>query len=402
MEVHSRYMNDNTINDCVNLQTTHDESLFYVNRPKTMIGIYQGTADLELAIGNAILSFGAAYSQSKTDNSTYYEQISINHDLNDHFVYNENIIASYVDMRYRFTDKWEAKLGIRNEYGRLDGNSIKLNIRNTTRQFDLFPTAFINYSWDNGKIISLSMSSRINRPSYVDINPFTTYIDAHTIRSGNPKLLPEKSYSLEIGYTQSDFSASACMTLRNSVISSYTSLDNTKKLATLTVDNVMKKQMYSLDMSYYFDKISWFDSTIDGSIYTLISQPEHGYSMGNSYQTSAYIYTNNNFYFNRKKSIIANLWGQYQTKEKDVVGESPARYRIDMGLRFLLFDKKLSIGSNYQNMLASHSKSIIKSEETAYIYDIKPYRVLKLSISYKFGKQINIDSRKYSINTNRL
>lgn len=47
----------------------------------------------------------------------------------------------------------------------------------------------------------MSISSRINRPSYVDINPFTTYIDSHTIQSGNSQLLPEKSYAIELGYT---------------------------------------------------------------------------------------------------------------------------------------------------------------------------------------------------------
>lgn len=391
-----------TINDSVNLQTLYDESLFYVNRPKTTICIYQGKADMELTIGNAILSYGAAYSQSKTDNRTCYERISRNYDLNDHFVYNEYIIASYADMRYRFSDNWEAKVGIRGEYGKLDGNSIKLNTRNIKHQFDLFPTAYIDYSWNNNKTISLSLSSRINRPSYVDINPFTTYIDAHTVQSGNPKLLPEKSYSFEIGYTFSDFSVLASMTLRNKVISSYASIDNIKKLTTLTVDNIMKMRMYSLDVSYIFNKLSWLDSTIDGSLYTVASKSEFNYSLGNSNYTSVYLYINNNFYLNQKKTIIANLWGQYQTKEKDVVGESPVRYRVDLGLKFMLFDKKLLIGLDYQNMLTSHLKSIIRSEDATYIYDRMPYRVLKISISYKFGKQLNINPKKSSINTNRL
>ncbi|WP_420187383.1 outer membrane beta-barrel protein [Bacteroides pyogenes] len=84
--------------------------------------------------------------------------------------------------------------------------------------------------------------------------------------------------------------------------------------------------------------------------------------------------------------MIANLWEQFQTKEKDVVGESLLRYRIDFGLKYLLFNKKLSIGIEYQNMLASHAKSIIKSKDITYIYDNKPYRVLNISISYQFGE----------------
>jgi len=102
------------------------------------------------------------------------------------------------------------------------------------------------------------------------------------------------------------------------------------------------------------------------------------------------------------KTLVANLWGQFQTKEKDVVGESPSRYRIDFGLKYLLCNKKLSIGIEYQNMLASHEKSIIKSNGITYIYDYKPYRVLNISISYQFGKKLNVHPKKIGINTNRL
>ena len=82
--------------------------------------------------------------------------------------------------------------------------------------------------------------------------------------------------------------------------------------------------------------------------------------------------------------------------------ESPSRYRIDFGLKYFLFGKKLSVGIEYQNMLASHTKSIIKSNDITYIYDYKPYRVLKISISYQFGKKLNVRPKKFGINTNRL
>ena len=402
LNVNADYLNY-TIGDCINLQTTHDETLSYLNRPNTTIHIFQCKADMETAIGdNATLSYGIAFSQSKTDNSTCYERISNNYDLNDHFVYNEDIIASYADLRYRLSNKWETKFGIRGEYGKLDGNSIKWNKHSKKYQFDLFPTAFISYNLDVDNTLSWSISSRINRPSYVDINPFTTYINTHTIQTGNPNLLPEKTYSSEFSYTKGNLSLSASVTLRNKVISSYTSIDPIRKITTLTVDNVMKKQMYSFDVSYYFDKFSWFSCSIDGSLYTIASKAETGYSLENIHHTSAYFYVNNNFYFNSNKTFVANLWGQYQTKEKDVVGESPERYRIDLGIKYFLFEKKLSIGFNWQNMLASHSKSIVKSGDATYIYDKMPYRILNISLSYRFGKKHNITPKKFGINSDRF
>lgn len=88
------------------------------------------------------MSFGGVYSQSKTDNQTNYEYITNEDDLNDHFVYREQILAAYADIDYKLSDKLETKLGLRGEYGKLDGNSIKLNTRTRTYHFDLFPTAF--------------------------------------------------------------------------------------------------------------------------------------------------------------------------------------------------------------------------------------------------------------------
>ena len=390
------------IKDCINLQTTHDESLNYTNNPNTAINIYQGKIDIEQPIGETTFSYGALYSLSKTDNKTNYDYISNGHDLNDHFVYREQIFAAYADIRYKFSEKLEMKLGLRGEYGILDGNSIKLNSRTRNNQFDLFPTAFLNYSWNGNNSLSMSISSRINRPSYVDINPFTTYIDSHTIQSGNSQLLPEKSYAIELGYTLGNFSLSTSAVWKNRVIASYTQTDKSTKITTITINNIMKKQLYSIDASYYFDKVKWFDSSIEGSIYMINSNPMSGYNLENIKQTSAFFYINNNIYFNSTKTLVANLWGQFQTKEKDVVGESPSRYRIDFGLKYLLCNKKLSIGIEYQNMLASHEKSIIKSNGITYIYDYKPYRVLNISISYQFGKKLNVHPKKIGINTNRL
>lgn len=84
------------------------------------------------------------------------------------------------------------------------------------------------------------------------------------------------------------------------------------------------------------------------------------------------------------------------------MGESASRYRIDLGLKYLLFNKKLSIGIEYQNMLASHTKSIIKSNGATYIYNYNPYRVLNLSIAYHFGKKLNVSPKKFGISSDRL
>lgn len=401
LNVNADYLNY-TINDVVNLYTLHDEDLNYKSCPENSIEVYQAKADMEIPIRQGAISYGVAYSQSKTDNQTHYEWMSTEADLDDHFIYRENILAAYADFRYKCSEYWDFKLGVRGEYGRLDGNSIKMSQRTVKRQFDIFPTAYINYKLGEDKILYFSTSSRINRPSYVDINPFTTYEDAYTVTKGNPNLLPEKSYTAEFGYTQGDFDVSASAMWKNREISSYVSIDDGQKLTTITSDNIMKKQLYSLDVSYYFDKLSWLDCNIDGSFYTIISRPMAGYDLAKTDNTSVFLYINNNIYFNQKRTLMATLWGQYQSKEKDIVGESLSRYRVDLGLKYLLSDKRLALGIECQNMLASHAKSIINYQDITYVFDSNPYRVFKLSLSYRFGKKVTIKQKKFGINNERL
>lgn len=401
LSVNADYLNY-AINDKVSLNTLHDESLSYKCRPENTIEIYQAKADMEMPITKGAVSFGVSYSQSKTDNQTRYEQISTDQNLDDHFIYREYILAAYGDLRIKCSDYWDFKLGVRGEYGKLDGNSIKMIQRTIKHQFDLFPTAYLNYKLNEDKTFYLSMSSRINRPSYVDINPFVTYTDAYTKTEGNPNLLPEKSYTAELGYIQGNFSVSTSAMWKNHVVASYITMDDSHKLTTITSDNIMKKQIYSIDMSYYFDRLSWLDSSIEGSVYTIISRPMTGYDFKKTTNTSIFIYMNNNIYLNRSKTLMATLWGQYQSKEKDIVGESKSRYRVDLGLKYLLLNKRLSVGVEYQNMLASSAKSVIFNQDAIHTFKSSPYRVLKVSLSYRFGKELKIKQNAFGIGSERL
>lgn len=137
----------------------------------------------------------------------------------------------------------------------------------------MFPTLYIKYRCNDDNTLSLSVTSRINRPNYVDLNPFTTYVDAHTIQTGNPNLQPMKSYMAELGFTHKAFSISASAKRITSVMSTYTDIDEVGKMTRHTVDNVMDKSVYNLNLSYYFDCLKWLDSYLDGSVYMVSSEP---------------------------------------------------------------------------------------------------------------------------------
>lgn len=270
LEVNADFL-DYHISDKVNLHTTHDEPLGFLRRNSPDITIWQLKADMEFTFGKALFSYGAACSKSNTDNRTDYEHMTNGCKLDDHFRYGESIFAAYADLRGKLNDKTEAKVGIRCEYGVLDGKSIKMSQQSVKHQFDLFPTLYIKYRCNDDNTLSLSVTSRINRPNYVDLNPFTTYVDAHTIQTGNPNLQPMKSYMAELGFTHKAFSISASAKRITSVMSTYTDIDEVGKMSRHTVDNVMDKSVYNLNLSYYFDCLKWLDFYVDGSVYMVSS-----------------------------------------------------------------------------------------------------------------------------------
>jgi ferric enterobactin receptor len=49
--------------------------------------------------------------------------------------------------------------------------------------------------------VNLTLSRRINRPSYGQLNPFRIIINPTTSGTGNPNLLPETSYNVELSHT---------------------------------------------------------------------------------------------------------------------------------------------------------------------------------------------------------
>lgn len=116
------------------------------------------------------------------------------------FKYEENIHAVYTSMDYNINDKWETKLGVRIENtianGFLEGE--KVVDRN---YINVFPTAFLKYAANDQSSYVLSLSSRITRPSYWNVNPFRYYTSDNAYLEGNPFLLPSKYFRQELNYT---------------------------------------------------------------------------------------------------------------------------------------------------------------------------------------------------------
>ncbi len=116
------------------------------------------------------------------------------------FFYDEYNNAGYINFSKEFK-KFNLQLGLRGEHTHLKTHQVKGDTYFDSSYFQLFPSAFFNYKIKDDQTIGVSVSRRIDRPGYSQLNPFLFLIDVTTYSTGSPWLLPQFTWSYELNYT---------------------------------------------------------------------------------------------------------------------------------------------------------------------------------------------------------
>jgi hypothetical protein len=118
--------------------------------------------------------------------------------LTNDFTYKEMINAAYINGSKSFGSKWQTQLGLRAEQTSATGLQTIGNQSFTRNYLNIFPTAFVSYKADSSNSFELNFGRRIDRPTYIQLNPFLDYISQYSYSSGNPLLQPEYRNYLEL------------------------------------------------------------------------------------------------------------------------------------------------------------------------------------------------------------
>lgn len=177
------------------------------------INIYIGKVDYLKPLKNgARFEAGIKSSYVKTDNDARYDSMLNNqlvHDYNrsNHFVYEENINAAYVNLSGPIAKnkKWNGQLGLRLENTHAKGKQLTTGDDFDRNYTQLFPTAFVQYIPNKKNSFVLNYGRRIRRPDYESLNPFINFLDRYTYQQGNPNLKPQFSHNIELSHTFKNF-----------------------------------------------------------------------------------------------------------------------------------------------------------------------------------------------------
>lgn len=315
-----------------------------------------------------------------------------------HFVYNEHINAAYVNANKEWT-KWGLQLGLRAEQTIAEGEQ-KVSGQKFERNYtQLFPSLATQYHLTPIHDIGLTLSRRIERPNYQQLNPFKFFIDKTTYREGDPYLMPALSYSVELSHTYkqrfittltynvtdrviTEVIQPAYDTIRNG--SAFTDIDT---VTVQTNKNLARMTFYGISGAYPIQITKWWTNVTNFNAYYARYEGFIANTNLNNGIPTFDINTTNSFVLPKDFSAELGLW--YQARQVYGFMDLKPMWMLNAGIQKNLFDKRATIRFNAQDIFWKGYPSAT-STYTGYkefFVAERDTRQFTLSFTYRFGKK---------------
>ncbi len=353
-------------------------------------------------------SFEAGFKTSfvTADNDAKFADASTGTPQNDpqktnHFKYDENNNAAYINYKKEF-NKINFQLGFRAEQTNVKTYQEIGAVSWDSSYLQLFPSAFLNYKLKENQTLGLSVSRRINRPGYGQLNPFLFLIDVTTYATGNPGLLPQFTWAYEFNYSikNINFALSYSHTDKNQnvVVARYNDLfPNGGGNDNVTVQipvNLSSSDYAGLSISAPVKINKWWNMINNADIYYNKFNGTLGTTKLNNGKAAADFRINNSFSFN--KGWSAELNGNYSTGGQYGFMVTDPQWGINAGVQKSILDKKGTIRFNITDIFWTNlPKAVITYDNYIEKWHAKrDTRIANLSFTYRFGKNTVQAARK--------
>ena len=124
----------------------------------------------------------------------------VNPAVTNHFRYRQQVHAVYGDYQAPL-GPWRFQAGLRLEESDVSTLQITGAIPGGRSDFGAYPSLHLDRSLGDDAKLSASISRRNTRPDPEALNPFSDHQDTHNLRAGNPNLVPQDTWSYELGYS---------------------------------------------------------------------------------------------------------------------------------------------------------------------------------------------------------
>jgi len=280
-------------------------------------------------------------------------------------------------------------VGVREEYNKRTIIHYKENVPNQYNldRFDFFPSVHLSYDLVDKSQLMTSYSRRINRPDGRDLDPFPSYMNQYTIRTGNPGLKPEYTDSYEASYMKK---------FGNSFVSLETFYRTTNNLMTrltnvvdgisyMTIDNLNRDYSMGGEIMGNLNMTKWL---LVNTSFTLYNYKLKGEVLGNSVDKQSTNYSgrlNATVKFTPESRL--QLTGFYRGPSVSAQGDQKGMIFTNLSYRQDFMKKKLSATLSVRDLLGTarfQGTSYGDNFKSTFKMTREP-RVLMLTLSYKIN-----------------
>jgi outer membrane receptor protein involved in Fe transport len=349
----------------------------------------------------AKLEAGLKTSFVSTDNNAVYDSLNYGVRVRDigrsnHFIYDENVNALYLNYSKPLTKKLFGQFGVRVENTNAKGNQVITGEKFDRHYTQVFPTAYLQYKASEKHSFGLNYGRRIERPDYEDLNPFILFLDRYTFEQGNPNLQPQFAHNVELSHTFKGFLTTTLNYTNTTDIINEVLEQNTSRNETFVKkQNIAKQQQYGIAIAAGGQLKKWWSANIYGNVYyNKFEGIVNGDFISLSTTTGQFNLANQ---FKFGKTWSAELSGFYTTPGLHGVFRIQGFGMMNMGISKQVMKGKGSIRFNIRDILYSQKiKGDIKySNIDASFQQQRDSRQVALGFTYRFSKgKVNGNGQK--------
>ncbi|WP_162054279.1 TonB-dependent receptor domain-containing protein [Pontibacter pamirensis] len=346
------------------------------------------------------LEVGAKASRVMSDNDSrfYFNNSDVPVlDINrtNHFVYDEDIYAAYINLNSKLGEKFTLQAGLRAEQTHSKGESLTTGQVTERNYLSLFPSFFLQQKITDDYDISYSYSRRIQRPNYGSMNPFITYRDPYTYVQGNPFLRPQFTHAF--GITQT-FKKTYNLILNyqriNDVISELPILVEETATTIYTTGNVDDAQNISLTAIAPLTIMkNWDTNNTLVLSYNEFSMVANNELIVND-QVFYMLQSNHNILLPIKLKMEAN--GVYRGPAASGLYRIAPMWWVHIAFKKSFLDDKLDLSLNFNDIFKTY-RLVFTTDISGNVNDFDQYfrnRTVGLTLRYNFSRGEKFDSKR--------
>ena len=326
-----------------------------------------------------------------------------NKDDYNRFAYDQDLHALYATVTTKF-GRLGVMAGLRGEYWRVNTSSYTYDQDHGQAVpdkpfkkdfFQLFPSVFLSYAFDDTQQLQLNYTRRLRRPRGHQLNSFRNTRDASMTSFGNPALTPEYSNSFSLNYLKTwdahSVLVSAYYRPTDDVIQriNYQSTTDDKMYSTYMnvasslstgLELVMKNQFFRIlslttTANAYYYKLNGFTYDIDGQ--TVTGDGDDNFTWNARMQASLML----------PWDLSVQLTGRYRARQVITQGYRKANFSMNLGIRKTFLDRKLTLAVNCRDLLNTRKFENFTSSDT-FTRHQKNWgsgRTVNFTLTYSFG-----------------